>query len=284
VLAVHATIVVLVASAVWLAARHRRNWARWLLLVFWLLELPLQAAGLLVTELGGVEVGRPSVFVTALVPLEWAVQATALAHAFTGDARHWFAGHARPARLLDIAMPLSVARFEAVAYSALLLGVLGIALGWTTAPRAAAELLTVIVAGPLTWLIVRRRVNWARWLFVMVAGAWLGYVALAKLAQAGWLVGALNVLQEALWVAALWLLNRCPAALAPGPGRGCACAPAGARWPRPASSTTGPGWRPTSTRWPSWVSPPLPPHRPFSACCGRSVSRYRRPCSSRHCR
>jgi hypothetical protein len=206
VLAVDAVIIVLIAGAVWLAARRRQNWARWLLLAIWLLELPLQTAGLLVTELGGAEVGRPSLFVISLVPLQWAAQAAALAYAFTGNARGWFAGHPRPARLLDIAMPISVARFEAAAYSALLLALLAIALGLTTAVRAAAEVAAIAPAGPLTWLIVRRRTNWARWLFVMVAGAWLGYVALAKVAQAGWLLGALDVLQCALWAAALWLI------------------------------------------------------------------------------
>ncbi len=205
VLAVDGVVLVLLAVAVWLATRRRQNRARWLLLILWVLELPLQAAGLLVTELGGVEVGRPSLFVSALVPLEWAMQAAALAHAFTGDAKAWFAGHARPARLLDIPMPRSVARFEAAAYSALCLGLVSVALGWTSAPRAAVEVAALAPTGALTWLIVRRRANWARWAFVLVAGAWLGYVALGKLPQSGRLLGALIVVQGGIWVAALGL-------------------------------------------------------------------------------
>ncbi|MBS0530951.1 MAG: hypothetical protein JSS22_16395 [Proteobacteria bacterium] len=69
---------------VWLAARHRKNWARWVLVA----ALGLSALSLLdALGSGGLT------FATAVDVLSTALTAAGLYYSFTGDAKGWFDSH-----------------------------------------------------------------------------------------------------------------------------------------------------------------------------------------------
>jgi len=83
------SVILLFACAIWilllwLAARRRMNWARWVLLVFFLV-------GLVPFLLNLVDIFGTSMLSGSLGTLQLAMQSVALYLAFTGNSRPWFA-------------------------------------------------------------------------------------------------------------------------------------------------------------------------------------------------
>jgi Flp pilus assembly protein protease CpaA len=72
---------------VWLIARRRQNWARWVLLALVVISFPVQALAFLDAVQG-------VVLVPTLLILRWSFQGYALYLIFTGDARDWFRSRA----------------------------------------------------------------------------------------------------------------------------------------------------------------------------------------------
>jgi hypothetical protein len=75
-----AVLLALLVLLVWLAARHRKNWARWVLVT----ALGLSILSLLDT------LGDGLTFATAIDVLSTGLTAAGLYYSFTGDARNWF--------------------------------------------------------------------------------------------------------------------------------------------------------------------------------------------------
>lgn len=68
---------------IWLVARRRKNWVRWLMLVLFVVGVPFSLPTLFRTLL-------MNPFVGTMGCLQWAFQIVALYLIFTGDAREWF--------------------------------------------------------------------------------------------------------------------------------------------------------------------------------------------------
>lgn len=68
-------------ALVWLAARYRRNWARWVLVVAVVLSAISTVGDI---TMGGVDVGNAEDLVSAVL------SGLGLYYSFTGDARDWF--------------------------------------------------------------------------------------------------------------------------------------------------------------------------------------------------
>jgi uncharacterized membrane protein len=209
----------IIALLAWLIARRRKRWARRVLLALFLLGLPFVILGPFVTEVGGMALARPGLFVVSLSALETIAQVAALIFVFTGDAKPWFALGVPVDRLPEAEMPRSVAHFELLAYSGLLVDMITTPIesvvafrdpAATTGARIGAVvggIVGIVILGLLIWLIARRRKNWARWLFLILYLVGLVYfvVTLGQTAGAsGRLIDAFNALQGALWAVALY--------------------------------------------------------------------------------
>ena len=83
VLLVQISVFVMAVFVIWLIARRRKNWARWLLLVFFLLGIPLSVPAL-------AKLSRISSYDGILSGAQGLAQIVALFLIFTGDARDWF--------------------------------------------------------------------------------------------------------------------------------------------------------------------------------------------------
>jgi hypothetical protein len=83
VLVVDAFVFVFLISLIWLIGRRAKNWARWVLLIFFLLGTPT-AVRVVVNNL------RVKPFVGALGLVQVALQVIALFLIFTGNSRAWF--------------------------------------------------------------------------------------------------------------------------------------------------------------------------------------------------
>lgn len=75
--------VAVTALIVWLIARRRQNWARWLLLVLFVIGIPGYAMAFF-------ELAQDAIVTTAMSFMRVILQAAALYYVFTGDARDWF--------------------------------------------------------------------------------------------------------------------------------------------------------------------------------------------------
>lgn len=71
------------ALLVWLIARRRQNWARWLLLVLFLVGIPGYAMAF-------AELAQDATVTTTMSIMRVILQAAALYYIFTGAARDWF--------------------------------------------------------------------------------------------------------------------------------------------------------------------------------------------------
>ena len=203
------------ALLTWLIARRRKNWARWVLLALYLLGLPFVIVGPFVTEVGGVALARPSLFVVSLIALETIAQTVALIFIFTGDAKAWFAPGVPTTGLPEVEMPRSVAHFELLAYLGLLVDMISTPFEFVVTIRDQAAstgakigsvvggIVGIVILGLLIWLIARRRKNWARWLFLILYGIGLVFFVFT-LGQSGRLIDGLNALQGLLWAVALY--------------------------------------------------------------------------------
>ena len=100
-------------------------------------------------------------------------------------------------------MPKSIALFERVAYSALVLGLVSITLNWPAVRDSynqspttywSTQIGTLCGQMLLIWLIARKRRNWARWIWILVTfvGTPLGILAAATGAMP--LVGLLQAI------------------------------------------------------------------------------------------
>jgi hypothetical protein len=84
-IAVQIAFLVIFLLLVWLAARRRQNWARWVLLVLALIALPYFLPTL-------IDFFRVSALIGLLTAAQWILLAAALYLIFTGNARAWFQG------------------------------------------------------------------------------------------------------------------------------------------------------------------------------------------------
>ena len=166
--------IALMSLLIWLIARRKQNWARWLFLTFFLLGLPFFLMNL----------PEESILDALLAVLQAILQGAALYLVFTGDAKAAFA--ATQFSLPDIPLPKSIGRFETLGYLGLILAVLAAPFelvrittelqGTAAAIRAGrlgaavGECVSIGIGWLLIWLIARRRNSRARshsWLFVL---------------------------------------------------------------------------------------------------------------------
>ena len=109
-------------------------------------------------------------------------------------------------------MPSNVARFEQLFYASLCLGVFIFASDFDRLSRLgpASSMIGTVglaigVVGLLTWLIARRRQNWARWVMVVMYVVGLPFFVI-NMSEQGILTVSLSAVQAVLQLVALVLL------------------------------------------------------------------------------
>lgn len=192
------------ALLIWLIARQRQGWARWVLLALFLIGLPYFFTNLLRQSLVSVPVSL----------LQTVLQGVALFYVFTGDARPWFV-RPQPQPLPSIPMPLAVERFEQLGYTGLILAIAATLFGLVDAARAPqssvgkavaglAEVVAIGIGWLLIWLVARHRQGWARWVFLTFAGILLS-TSVMRFGGAPIWVDGLRGLQVLAWLAGISL-------------------------------------------------------------------------------
>ncbi len=120
-----------------------------------------------------------------------------------------------------MSMSGKITRFEQLAYLGLILAVVEApieiikatsttyetqtAVGAAKVLAIAGEVLGILIGWLPIWLIARRRKKWARWLFLLLYAAAIGF-CVANFGRSNALFDLLNVLQALIWGCALWFL------------------------------------------------------------------------------
>jgi hypothetical protein len=111
-------------------------------------------------------------------------------------------------------MPTNIIRFERLAYISMIFGIFALGIdrnfraefGWTVVIVSTA--ITVAIGVALIFLAARRRKNWARWVFSIIAAVGAAFVAYSlwtEFSAQPWVTG-LNIVSTAFDAAAVYLL------------------------------------------------------------------------------
>ena len=193
----------LTALLIWLIARRRQNWGRWLFLALFVLGLPYFVGNLM----------RQSLLSVPISLLQAVMQGVALFFIFTGDAKPWF-DRPQPVAKPSMPAPQNVERFEQLGYGGLILAIIAAAFELLRLRAGQQEAAAGPVGGVLVglsgigagwlliWLIARRRMGWARFVFLGLSLLGLAYWILSFGRTSLWLE-ALGGLQILAWLVAI---------------------------------------------------------------------------------